>query len=82
MGILGAFAAMLKYVHGEAPAVAALMQAARNLSFGGGGGRSTPVDNRTYYAPFIGALDEVDRYDLVFDIKAVVTLLADALAAR
>jgi hypothetical protein len=78
-GSLGAFVVTFKYVPGEAPAVALLMQAARRLDFGQYG-RSHAVDYRTSYAPFVDALNEIDRYDLVFDIKAVVTILADALA--
>jgi hypothetical protein len=78
-GSLDAFVTTLKYVIGEAPAVAALMHAARRLDFGQYG-RSQPVDYRTKFAPFVDALNEVDCYDLVlFDIKAVVTILADAL---
>ena len=49
-GSLGAFVATFRYVPGEAPAVAALMQAARRLNFGMYG-RTQSVDYRTSYAP-------------------------------
>jgi hypothetical protein len=79
-GSLGAYVATLKYVPGVAPAVATLMHAAAKLDFGPG--RGQPVNYRLFYEPFLDALRDVDRFDLIFDVKAVVTLFANALSTH
>ena len=78
IGCMAAYVATLKYVSGEAPLVTAFMALTRTLCFGPAG-RDKSVNYHHSYAAFVDALSEVDRYELVFDIKAVVTLLADAL---
>ena len=76
VGCLSAFVASRSYVTGLAPAVADLMNAARSLNFGSS---STRIDYRSTYTPFVAALHEVDRYDLFFDIKEVITLVVNAM---
>ena len=78
IGSMAALVATFKYVPGLAPAVTTLLSAARTLHFGGKG-KSHPVDFRSSYSVFVDALHEVDRSDLVFDIKSVVNYLVDAL---
>ena len=78
IGCLAAYVATLHYVSGEAPLVAALMSLARLLDFGAKG---TTV-SYTKYSHFVDALNEVDRFELVFDIKAVVGLVVDALKKK
>ena len=76
-GSIAALVATHQYVPGVAPAVVALLQAARILHFGP---RSAArIDYRSTYSPFLEALSEVDKHDLVFDIKEVITLFVDAL---
>ena len=54
------------------------MKKARDLAFGVKG--ATVKNDK--YSDFVDALNEVDRFELVFDIKAVVSLVVDALKKK
>ena len=77
VGCITALAATHKYVPGVAPAVAALMAAVKSLNFGP---RNAPrINYRSTYAPFLEALSNVYRHDLIFDIKEVINEFVQAL---
>ena len=69
--------ATYQYVLCVNPAVAALLRVAKVLNFGPR--NAARIDYRSTYSPFIEALSEVDKHDLVIDIKEVITLFVDAL---
>ena len=77
IGNIAALVATHQYVPRVAPAVAALTRAAKLLNFGPR--NAARIDYRSTYSPFIAALSEVDKHDLVFDIKEIITLFVDAL---
>ena len=77
VGSIAALVATHQYVPGVAPAVAALLKAAKVLHFGPR--NAARIDYRSTYSPFLEALGEVDKLDLVFDIKEFITLFVDAL---
>ena len=78
VGCFAAFAATFNYVPGDSPVVLALYAAAKNLSFGPGG-VGVPVNFRHGFVPFLALLNQIDEFEIIFDVKTVYIDLVSSL---